>query len=276
MVIPDDHNFFKLSVSKSKTFKDCKKKYKFTYIDKLPRKDWDFQVFGTFLHQVLENFELDIIKGYDGPDNILMKKSFKSALNMPLKDGEKETFKDKLTTEQKKESTEILQEFLEKRYKQKKENKLPKVLYAEKPFKIDVDGKLLINGFIDVVQRDVDGVLHVADYKTSKSKKYLKNDFMQLKTYAYAMCLEDPDLQKIRCSYVMLRFGFDSIQTEFTRDEVMVMEKEFVEYAELMKKEKLFRASPSPLCKYCDHLEICDEGMRKQGIINSNFGETSW
>jgi RecB family exonuclease len=266
-IVPEEHNLFKLSVSKAKTFKSCKRKYLFNYIEKLEKKEWDFQIFGKFLHQVLENFHGEIITGYVGPDNVLMKRSFNKALI---------EYKDKLTKDQRLECFEILKLYLVKLYEDRKTNVLPTMICVEKDFNIEVDGKILINGFIDVVQRDVDGVLHVADYKTSKSKKYLKNDFMQLKTYAYAMCLEDPDLQRIRCSYVMLRHNFDSIVTEFDRDEVLEMEKEFEEYAKIIQEEKLFRATPSPLCKYCDYLGNCPEGKDKMGISDGNFGEVSW
>ena len=44
-----------LSVSKVKTFKDCPAKYRYTYIEKLPRKSWEFQVLGQFAHSSLEN-----------------------------------------------------------------------------------------------------------------------------------------------------------------------------------------------------------------------------
>ncbi|MFW9879543.1 MAG: PD-(D/E)XK nuclease family protein, partial [Candidatus Thorarchaeota archaeon] len=55
-----------LSVSKAKTFDEaadggCKKKFKFNYLDKLPRIDQDFHVFGKFLHQILENFHRELL-----------------------------------------------------------------------------------------------------------------------------------------------------------------------------------------------------------------------
>lgn len=266
-VIPQDRSvFLNLSVSKVKTFKTCKAKYHFCYIQKLPRKEWDFQVFGKFLHEVLERFHGDIIKGCKDPDHILMKKSFSDSLK---------EYEAGMTPEMKKECFDILTAYLKKRNNDRP-NGLPEVIEVEKQFAIDIGSSILLNGFIDVVQRDPDGVLHVADYKTSKHKKYLKNDFMQLKTYAYAMCLEDPSLEKIRCSYVMLRHGFDSILKEFTREEVMATEQEFEGFAEKINKEKLFRPSPSPLCKFCDYLNSCDDGLEKMGMAKGNFGERDW
>src|SRR5690606_681164 len=52
----------KLSVSKVKTFDSCKAKYKYSYIEKLPKKEFEFHIFGTFCHDVLENFHLKLIE----------------------------------------------------------------------------------------------------------------------------------------------------------------------------------------------------------------------
>ena len=277
-VIPENtSDFLKLSVSKVKTFKSCKAKFFFSYIKKLPKKEWEFQVFGSFLHEVLERFEQSILDGCKDADNLILTKVFKDTLNgEPFKDSPKEdmtVWKDKLKPEQKTECKEILSNFLELRKVQKLNNSLPTVIQTEKPFNINLDGKILLNGYIDLLQRDVDGVLHVADYKTSKDSKYLKKDFMQLKTYAYALCLEDPTLEKVRASYVMLRQNFNLITIEFTREDVMSSEDEFLEFAKEIEDEKLYRPTTSPLCKYCDYLNHCDDGKRKVGI---SFGETDW
>jgi ATP-dependent helicase/DNAse subunit B len=57
-----------LSVSKAKTFDDCKAKYKFCYIQKLPRIDRDFHIFGKFLHSTLESFHKTIIQNPEQKD----------------------------------------------------------------------------------------------------------------------------------------------------------------------------------------------------------------
>lgn len=276
-------DFFGISVSKLKTFKQCKKKYKYNYILKLPRKEWEFHVFGSFLHEVLERFEKYII-GVDFnnkpisknklPDNLLMNKCFKEALNQG-KGFDKVLWKNKITKEQKKECFKILCEFLEIRAKLKKENKLPTPIFAEKPFNINIGNDIILNGFIDLIKRDPDGMLHVADYKTTKKMTYLKNDLMQLKAYCYVMFLEDPELQRIRCSYIGLRHKFEEIKKEFNREDVMGIESEFRDFIEIIKNEKLYRPSPSPLCKYCDYLEQCQEGKEKMGVVN-NFGTSDW
>ena len=53
---PSEFDGLWLSVSKAKTFDDCQAKYRFSYIEKLPRKTWSFHILGRFAHSVLEAF----------------------------------------------------------------------------------------------------------------------------------------------------------------------------------------------------------------------------
>lgn len=249
-----------LSVSKVKTFKDCKAKFQYCYIEKLPRKEWDFHVFGKFLHEVLENFYKQIINGSPEPPNVIMTACFKAAF---------EAWKVKLTTEQVKEAKQILVMHLKQSADKSQVGKAPTYLSVEKEFYIDIDGKILLNGFIDRIQLDTDGVVHVSDYKTTKNKKYLKNDYFQLLTYAFVMCLEDPSIQKVRTSYILLRHNFESIVKEFDRAEIMKVEQIFLDYANQIDIEKLYRPNPSRLCNYCDYLDHCDAGRKI-----TNYDET--
>jgi len=266
---PSDSNLLGLSVSKVKTFKDCKAKYRFTYIEKLPRKEWDFHVFGKFLHDVLEKYHIAKLAGDTRSNNIVMDDALQSGIS---------AYKEKLSSSQEAECREIINQYLQKIDGEERSNETPQVLAVEKDFNIDIDGRILLNGFIDKVQNDHDGVLHVADYKTTKNKKYIKNDFMQLKTYAYVMCLEDPSIEKVRTSYIMLRHNCESIIKEYPRKEIMKMEQVFLDYADQIGVEKLWRPNTTPLCEYCDHLGVCDAGRNfvndKKGF--NKFGATDW
>ncbi len=267
---PENSSHLTLSVSKVKTFKDCKAKFRFCYVEKLPRKDWDFHIFGKFSHEVLEIFHQKIIEGSLDLFNVLMTSAFQAALL---------NWKDKMSLDQKKEAWEILNKYLYLLNTQKEQGQLPKFLSVEKDFYINIDDKILLNGFIDRIQLDPDGILHVADYKTTKNKKFLKNDYFQLLTYAYIMCLEDPTLQKVRTSYILLRHNFESIVKEFEREEIMSIEQKFLDYADLINSEKLYRPTPTMLCKFCDYTANCEEGtnfLNKKLVAKNGFGVTSW
>lgn len=261
----DIKKYFKISVSKAKTFDSCKAKYHFCYIEKLPRIQQDFHVFGTFNHEVLERFHLELMKDPSLNRGQLMKKCFKeSYLNT----------KEPITKEQLDQSNSILKGYLELLDK----DGLPDVTDVEKEFNILIDDKLVLTGFIDRVQRDKDGLIHVADYKTSKSDRELKKDFFQLETYAFALMLADESIENIRASYIMLRHNFNFITKEFKRSDIMNIANKFLDYEKLISEERLWRAEPQFLCKYCDYLEHCDEGkghLIKIGL-KKQVGKGSW
>lgn len=258
---------FRLSVSKSKTFKSCKAKYNFSYIQKLPKKEWEHLNFGLFLHEVLEYFHKERLAGNTEPDNVLISKVSKIAY---------ETYGKKLSPTDLKEAKDIIFQYLQILDNERIKGYPDKVTHAEKDFKILINDKVLLIGYIDRIQKDADGLVHVADYKTSKSDKYLKNDFFQLKTYAYALCLEDESIEEVRTSYIMLRDNFKYITKTFKRSDIMKVGNKFAEDYELIKNEKIYRPSVSPLCKWCDFIDSCDDGKRHLGIVSNNYGERDW
>lgn len=270
----------KLSVSKTKTFLSCKKKYNFVYVKKLPTKEWDHHIFGRFAHKVLEDFHLAYINGSTEPHNIEMKNAFKSGL---------EEYKDKLTSEQKAEVKDIMTKYLKRLHDLKSQNIEEKVIGVEKQFNINIDDTVILNGMIDKVQVDPDGVIHVADYKTSKESKYLAKDYFQLLTYAYVMWKEDPTIEKVRASYVLLRNNFEHVTFTFDLQEIMSVHEKYKEYAEQINQEIDYPTNVTPLCSYCDFAffdedpdKYCKQGMNFKVRMDSfkkqktKHGITDW
>lgn len=252
-----------LSVSKAKCFDDCKAKFKFCYIDKLPRIDRDFHIFGKYLHQVLENFHRDLIEHPERKLDWLpaIDDAWTAAYNQ---------YSDQMTGLQYKEARQIVDEYIEIL---KEDDALPNVTAVEKDFYINLDDIVLLNGYIDRIQVDKDGMLHVIDYKTTKDPKYLK-DFFQLMTYCYALCLGDENIKRIRASFILLRHSFDYITEEFSREEVISVAEKFLKYAYHIEEEKVWRPNPQFLCKYCDYIEHCKEGKNylvKKGILKEEI-----
>jgi CRISPR/Cas system-associated exonuclease Cas4 (RecB family) len=256
----------RLSVSKTKTYLSCKAKYKFGYIDKLPKKEFDYHIFGKFCHKVLEDFHNVYINGSQEPYNIVMAQAFKAALSL---------YKGKMTAEMKKDCWTIIDNYLRSVSSDKKNNLSANVIACEKNFEFLVGGNVILNGMIDRVQIDADNVVHVCDYKTSKSKKYLAKDFFQLLTYAYVIVSENPDIDKVRASYIMLRHNFEYITAEFSVPEIMKIEEKYADYAQQITLEKEFAPNPTILCRYCDFAEVCTEG-KKMLDPSKIYGEVDW
>ena len=258
----------RLSVSKTKSYLACAAQYKFTYILKIPKAEVekDYLIFGTYLHEILETFHRYYLEGGQDSYNVVMGRSFKDAAKQ---------YSLKLSSELRKEARSIIDSYLRAVSEKTQPWTHGKVTGVEKDFSIVINDRVLLNGFIDRLQVDPDGVLHVSDYKSSKSDKYLKNDPFQLLTYAYVLCREDPTLMKVRASYIMLRDNFKWLTKEFDREEIMKMEKVYLDYADQILSDKLYRANPNFLCRYCDYLEICGPGLAF-AKPNSVFGETKW
>jgi ATP-dependent helicase/DNAse subunit B len=265
--MPDDQ--FKLSVSKSKCFDQCKKQYKYTYILRLPRKEASYHILGHICHKTLETFHNFYIKGCLLPFNIALNDAFKSTL---------QEYKEKLTPEIKKECLNLVGQYLNLISTDPENHPVKNVIACEKKFEIKLADNIILNGAIDLIREDnYNGskLLHIGDYKTTKNKKYLKNDWQQLLTYCFVMLEENPKLEKIRASYILLRHDYEYITRDFSREEILAVKQQYLDYANKMMNEKEFAASPTILCGWCDHLSLCAEGQKKVNPIKTN-GQISW
>lgn len=243
---------------------DCEKKFHFSYILKLPKKERDYHVFGKFLHKVLEDFHAEYINGSIEPMNIVMSRVYKAALV---------EYKPKMTDEALKEAYEIVDAYLKKITLADKAE--TNILSVEKEFSFNISDTVILNGMIDRIQIDADNVLHLADYKTTKNKKYLKNDWLQLMTYGFVMLNENPELKKVRGSYILLRHDFEYITKEFSADELLAVKQKYIDYAKMIEEEKLWRPNPTKLCGFCDYIDLCDVG-RSFIQPKHTYGEQKW
>jgi len=289
---PENSDLFSISVSKIKQFKNCKAAYKHSYIDKLTKKTWDFNVFGSFLHEVLETYHQFLIDHPDSKYHEVLKDCFWKAYPTY----EKQLLSDDLWTivedakgiknpvqgpyklfqlnAFKKETFALAGLYLQNHGKALKENRAPDVESVEKAFYFKLDDKYLLNGFIDRVDRHPDG-FKVLDYKSSnpRSRKYLAEDLFQLQTYSYVIWTLNPDIQKIHASYVLLRDQNSPIETTFEISDIENVAENMVNQAKLMQAEVGFKETPGTLCRYCSNLENCKPGadyVHEQNIKQLN------
>jgi putative RecB family exonuclease len=260
---------FRVSVSKKKCFSQCKKQYEFNYLLKFPKKDREYHTFGKFCHKVLEVFHQKYQEGCTLPYNKVMGEAWKEAWI---------EFKEKMTPEMKKECWDLVNRYLKmvSVITPTNTNGMPaNVIGVEKRFEIPVGDNIILNGAIDRIQLDDDGMIHVADYKTTKNKKYLKNDWFQLLTYAYVIFSEDPSIKKVRGSYILLRHDFEYITTEFTIKQIKEVKEQILAAVSQMQSETEFKPTPSALCSYCDYLEHCPAGKAK-AFNQQVYGEVTY
>lgn len=254
----------RLSVSKVKTFDACKKKFKFTYILKLPRKEFEFFALGKFLHLALEIFHQTIRNNPAIPLNKIMSDAFREA---------KKEYGTKLNSASIKECFNILDQYLKIISTNKAHTLSVPVLEEEKSFELKLTENIMLVGAIDRIQMDPDGILHIADYKTTKNAKYLQNDLFQLMTYCYVLLNENPSIETIRASYILLRHNCEFITKEFSKEEILRLKDKYIAYANQITSETEYQASPTKLCSYCEFIDVCEEGKKQTNKFN---GEVKW
>jgi ATP-dependent helicase/DNAse subunit B len=262
----------RLSVSKTKCFNQCKKQFEFNYILKMPKKEMSYHILGKFCHRVLEVFHQYYIEGCLLPYNHSMSDAFKVAWA---------EYKEKMNPEMKQEAWNIIDRYLHSVSAEKTIYGIPaNVIAVEKKFEFPLVENIILNGAIDIIRLGVDDVLEVADFKTTKNPKYLKDDWFQLATYGFILVSERPEIKKIRASYIMLRHNSERLTKEFSVDELLDVKQKYINYANQIRTEQEYKANPTILCGWCDFLEHCPEGKEK---VNSNqsqshkvYGEVSW
>lgn len=235
----------KLSASSTKTFEQCRKKYYYTYIDKLPKKHWPHLILGTFCHAVLEMFHKEWIKDKNLELVSLMSKCF----SIVRRDSE---FL-KMSSEQLEDAKNMIQDYLFS----VETSGMPNTLSVEESFEIKIDN-YIIRGFIDRLDVDKDGLFHIVDYKTTKNEKYLDN--FQLLVYGMAIKNKYPNIDRFRGSYVLLKKGSKMITEEFNIHDILKCEKKILEFGASIQAEQEWKKSPSQLCHWCDFYSPCQTG----------------
>lgn len=236
-----------LSASRVKTYQQCPRKYYYTYIEKLPRKEWDHFDLGTLAHGVLEHFHENFKSDKD--DSSGLKTLMKNAFQKQWKIMEKEK---KLPADILLEARDLLKEYLDTL---ETHGIGSEIISLEERFNIPLNDKYSIQGVVDRLDKDSDGIYHIKDYKTNKNKKYMEP--FQLQTYGIYLLDKFPDVKRFRGSYVMLRFGGMLIPYDFTIEDVKKVKRQLVEYADQITEEERWITKPSRLCDWCDFKGPC-------------------
>lgn len=249
-------DLLKLSASSIKTYKQCHRKYYFQYIEKLPKKEWAHLDLGNFVHKVLEIFHERVQK-----ENIPTEK-LSETLTWACKEA---IGKFKLDSDNRAKAKQMLRDYLDVI----RNTGLPEVLFNEKSFNIYLTENLLVRGFIDRIDRDENRGFHIIDYKTGKSK-YL--DDFQLLIYGLHLLQENPNMQHVKASYIVLPENCKFLSFTFSRTDLDRVKNDIIKVADEIRNDQTWEPNPQFLCSYCDFENICpatkkDGGLSKTGWI---------
>ena len=246
----------RISYSSLENFKQCPLKYKFSQIDKMKEPKSKEAIFGIYIHKVLRWFYQ---KDPHFPTLDALLKYYRDY--WPRKT---EGFEWKDSEEEKsyfKEGLRILEEFYNKNIPHK-----TAILDLETRFEVVIDenpgkpnGKHILTGVIDRIDKLPDGTVEIIDYKTGKrmpSQNALdKND--QLSLYAIGLKSRWPrtKIKDLRLSLYFLKFN-ERINTKRTEKELKEVKNKIIELIHRIEKSN-FEPHSSVLCGWCGYRNIC-------------------
>ena len=246
----------RISYSSLENFKQCPLKYKFSNIDKIKEPKSKEAIFGTYIHKVLKWFYQ---KDPDFPTLDSLLKYYRDY--WPQKT---EGFEWKDNEEEKsyfKEGIRILEEFYNKNIPHK-----TSILDLETRFEVVLDehpdkpnGKHILTGVIDRIDKLPDGTVEIIDYKTGKrmpSQRALdKNN--QLSLYAIGLKSRWPrtKIEDLKLSLYFLKFN-EKINTKRTDKDLEEAKNKIIDLIHKIEKSD-FEPHSSVLCGWCGYRNIC-------------------
>ena len=269
-------------------FAQCPKEYHFYYLDpnycqlkndlkKDPRNIWKFHTLGKAVHNAITLF-------YHLPPE---KRTEKNLLESLKKTWQSEVYWDKEpplgkwggfeTVEEERasyrEALLMLKSFLKMAEIEPEIEYLPTHDFRHSiddykklitPLNADFD----LSGQFDLITREVEGALHIIDFKTGKSDR---GDTFQLRFYKV---LAEANFEKpvVKASFYFLGTGHKE-SFDLGGEEVEEIREEILEKIKEIKATRSFFARPGKLCKFCLFRDFCPEGEEVVGVTRDVSAE---
>lgn len=242
----------KVSVSKVKTFAQCRRRYYYQYVLKLPTSKNQYNALGSMVHLLLEKmFKKWIASKYTTPLPFLLREAW---FESQESDEAKEAIKFGVMDAAKGYAKQYCIHYSEKEISRPVECEPKFVL----PIQIGPGFRIKITGFIDRIDKLGPRKYAIYDYKTNKNSKYL--DDFQLGIYV-AACLAGPYAGCFfEAAYILLKLNNEKKYAIDINDCYRKQVDKMVDYAikiEEAETRQIFPPTPGPLCDFCDFKQQC-------------------
>lgn len=247
------------SHSRLSSFETCPRKFKYRYIDQISVDTEGVEAFvGKRVHEILERLYHHLARNGRPP-------SLAQVLERFRKDWVEHWHARILIVRE-----ENAPEF----YRERGERCLENYYRAHYPFsngetvglearlrvKLDDEGRYRAQGVVDRIVRRGPGRYEIHDYKTSASlpRQNKLNQDRQLALYQIGLEQTYDDVQEVELVWHYLIFGKE-LRSRRTPDALAALRSETIRLIEKIEAESVFRASPGPLCRWCDYAQICPD-----------------
>lgn len=270
---PDSEAPQSLSPSGASTFRQCARRWKFRYIDKLPDPPGEPALRGTFVHRVLE--ELLAV----APSQRTLERARAICRDLWPHTAEDPDFTSlELPPEDERAFRWNAWRDVEG-YFQLDDPTEVDVVDRERDVRTTLDG-VPFRGIVDLVDRVPDG-LRITDYKTGRppGKRFLDSRLSQVWLYAAALASVGDDVREVRLLYLGETGGRpdDRQPTEIARPfdpdaAAHAVDEHRVTWDRIADAvaDGHYEPTPGPLCSWCPYRDDCPEGQlehqRRRGL----------
>ncbi|MBI3552321.1 MAG: PD-(D/E)XK nuclease family protein [Elusimicrobia bacterium] len=261
----------KFSPSKLDTYKNCPRRYRYRYVDKIKRDAKTVEAFlGTCVHTAFE-------KLYEAVGHGKL-----PALEEVLRAFEEEwsagwspdiTIKDRAFAPE--DWKELGRECVKIYYDQNKPFDGDRTVAVEKRvgFPLPVDGQeYRIEGFVDRLALGKDGAFEIHDYKTGKTlppQSDADSDW-QLAIYDAAVRQDWPDTKSVRLIWHYVRHGKSLVSTR-TAAQLEALKGEIATLIRAIKQDHEFAPHKSLLCDWCEYRDLCPLWAHAEKVAQMSF-----
>ncbi|MEX1177863.1 MAG: PD-(D/E)XK nuclease family protein [Nitriliruptor sp.] len=235
----------RLSFSRIESYSNCPRKFRYSYVDKLPGRPGPHLSFGSSIHNALEAFYDRKLPACPSEEELL---GF-------LYDGwEHSGFVD-LPREEQLGFYRHAQQVL-RRYHQRVASSYRLPVATEAWFELPIGYEATVVGSIDRVDVDDDGRFHVVDYKTNRKVKDRARVASSLQLSLYALACRH--LYGALPATVSLDFVVAGVEVVATLDELDLegARQAVLDTAAAVRAEA-YEPRPNPLCDWCDFRALC-------------------
>ncbi|WP_419842049.1 RecB family exonuclease [Candidatus Poriferisodalis sp.] len=253
-----------LSPSSASTFRQCARRWKFRYIDKLPDPPGEPALRGTFVHQVLEEL-LALV-----PPQRTLERARAICRELWPQTAANTHF-----------AALALDETRQRAFRWNAWADVEGYFTLENPAAVDVVGcerrvqasldGVPFRGVVDLVDHTPEG-LRVTDYKTGRAppRRFVDNRLSQVWLYAAALDSSGEDVSSVRLLYLgETGAGRDrrrptAVSRAVDADAVCsAVEEHRVTWDRITQAltDSQFEPSPGPLCSWCPYRDDCPEGQ---------------
>lgn len=247
----------KFSPSKLDVYKNCARRYRYRYVDKISRRRKTPEtVVGVAVHAAFEEL-YQLVSGGKVPSLDDVRALYEKALDSEW--DETVQLKDARFTRD--DWRNVGRGCVELYYAEHAPFSEDRTVAVEKRvgFPLQVEGaEYRIEGFVDRLSLAPDGAFEIHDYKTAKSlpsQEHADADW-QLALYELAVRREWPDAKDVRLKWHYVRHGktLTSVRDAAARARLL---EDVARTVAAVKHDHEFAPNPGPLCDWCEYRDLC-------------------